>query len=593
MSVSSSIEIQEAIEKIIDIERDSVREMKTDRSDLIDVNSALAAIDTSLEALQSKIAALTTSSTFYSNQAVSSDTNILTASATTTAVQTVYQVTVNQLAQVARATSSSAIGLSEGTYAVWQSGEPISASGGSSTKVNPNIVFASGTAAVGFDMDKVVVSGSFKVNGKAIAVTGSDTIYTILSKINSENLGVTATFDIAEDKVVLTSTSIGAGKTLELTDDTSGFLDAVKLAAVNGNPPVGFTDGTSAGVNAKLNTTSMVSGANAVTNGYFTINNITFKVDTATDSISSILSSINNSKAGVSAYYDEIEDKITISSRTTGKDVYFENDTSNFLKKINLLDSAGDLDATEGKSRYTGTKSEVLVNGQLLQRDGNTFSIGGTTFTLKTTGQSNVTVTSDTQTAVNAVKGFVDQYNNTISLIDSKLKGVLKNDRSINNVKRKLQQIIVKATADDSTFKRLSDIGVYFVGTGGYGLGTLRFRQSEFTSALNDNKEDVFKLFETKNDGSGFTNKIDSYLKNMTNNSTGSFAIKTNGNIKLIKQIEKRIEKEENRLEKRAKDLQVQYQELNSAVVAMEKQMNSFNSFASSMANITSSYWNQ
>ncbi len=596
MAVSTSIEIEEAVETIIELERESVVEMQEDRTELIDKNSALSAIDKSLEALMDKIDTLKDSNTFFSNQSVSSDTSVLTASATNTAVQTVYQVTVNQLAQVARVTSSSSVGLSEGTYAVWQSGEEINASGGSSVTVDPNITFASGTSAVGFDSDKVVVSGSFKVNGTSIAVTGSDTIYTILSKINSANLGLTATFDTAEDKVVLTSTSIGSGKTLTLSDDTSGFLDAVKLSEVNGNPPIDFTDGTSAGVDAKLDNTSMVSGANAMTDGYFTINNITFKVDTSSDTLKSILSRINNSKAGVSAYYDEVEDKITISSRTTGKDIYFENDTSNFLKKLNVLDTGGDLDGTAGESRYTGTQAEVVVNGETLQRDGNTFTIGGTTFTLKSTGTSNVTVAADTNKAVTAVKAFVDQYNNTIDLIDTKLSGALKSDRSITNLMRKLQQSVIKATSDSGVFNRLSDIGVSFISTGGYGIGSLRFKQSEFTAAMNENKEDVYKLFAQDTDGdgvyddAGIANTLNSYLTNMTK-SNGSLAIKTNGNISLIKRIEKRIEKEEERLEKRADELREQYQDLSSAVAAMEEQLNSYNSFAATMSSITSSYW--
>lgn len=597
MAISSSIEIQEAIETIIDIERDSVRDLQTDRTDLLDKNTALAEIDKSLEALQGKIDALRSSSTFLSNLAVSNDADVVTASAGTSAVQTVYQLTVNKLAQVARATSSSVVGLSEGTYAVWQSGEEINMSGGSSVTVDPNVTFASGTAAVGFDLDKMVVSGTFNVNGTSIAVTGSDTIYTVLSKINSANVGVTATFDSDNDKVVLTSTTSGPDQTLELSDDTTGFLDAVKLTETNGNPAIDFTDGTKAGINAILDDSSLTSGANAVTDGYFTINNITFKVDTATDTVNSVISRINKSKAGVSAYYDEVEDKLTISSRETGKDIYFENDTSNFLKRMNVLDSAGDLDATAGKSQYTGTKSEVVVNGETLERDGNSFTLGGTTFTLKSTGSSNVTVSADSQKAVSAVKGFVDQYNNTMSLIDTKLRGVLKNDRSIANVKRQLQQTVFRTNSDDGVFNRLSDIGVTFLGTGGYGVGSLRFRQSDFTTAFNENKEDVFKLFATDTDGDGvyddggFANTARTYVSNLTKNSGGTIATKTTSNINLIKRLEKRIDDENKKLEKREEDLRKQYEELNAAVVAMEEQMSSFNSFASSMLAVTNSYW--
>ncbi|MBN1551786.1 flagellar filament capping protein FliD, partial [bacterium] len=442
MAVSSASEINEYISQVIALEREPIDELETDKATLSRQNSALQEIDTSLETLQSKLNALTNKNVFLSKSASTTDSNVATASAGTNAVQTTYQVQVVQLAQVAKITSSQTLGLAEGTYAVLQSGEEINASGGSSVTANPNVTFASGTAAVGFDMDKTVVSGTFKVNGQLISVTGSDTIFTVLSKINSASAGVTATFDDENDKIVLTTSSTGPDQTIELTEDNAGFFDAVKLTETNGNPAPVFTDGTNAGMYTTLDDTALVSGSAKMVDGYFTINNITFSIDTSSDSLYSVINRINNSKADVSVYYDEITDKITFSSKTTGEDIYFQNDTSNFLKTLNVLDSGTDLDGTTGESHYQGTSAQVIINGETLTRDGNSFSIGGTTFTLRSTGTANVSVIQDNQSAITAVKGFVDQFNNTMSLIDSKMRTTLKNDRTLMNLKRQLQQKI-------------------------------------------------------------------------------------------------------------------------------------------------------
>lgn len=599
MAISSVVEIDKAVSQIIEYEHKPIDKLESDKADLSLKNTSLSQLDSSLEELQSKLQALTSDSVFLSNKSSSSNSSIVTASTSSDAVQTVYQVDVVRLAQVARITSSSSLNLSDGTYAVLQSGEEINASGGSSVTVNPNVVFASGSAAVGFDLSKLVVSGSFKVNDAAITVTGSDTIYTILSKINSSTAGVTATFDSANDSVVLTSSSSGTGQTISVSDDSSGFLEAVKLTETGGNPAPVFTDGTQPDFYNALDQTALVDGSNKIVDGYFSINDITFTVNTQTDSLYSVLNKINNSKAEVSAFYDDVTGKVTISSRGTGKDVYFANDTSKFLENINVMDQSGDLDSTAGIAHYEGTSSQVIINGEVLNRDGNSFSLGGTTFNLQSTGTAKVNVSHDTQKAVDAVKAFVTQYNSTMDTIGGKLKTTLKGERSIINLQRKLQQSIFRTVTNEGSLSRLSQVGLSLVTTGGYGLGKLKFTQSDFLDALSDSKDDVYNLFASDtdsdgtNDDTGFANITNTYIENLTKNTNGIFAVKTNGNNKLMERLQKRIEREEEKLSKREADLRKQYEKLNSAVTLMDQQVQRLQSFSSIMSSITSSYYNK
>jgi flagellar hook-associated protein 2 len=596
MAVSTMVEIQDTISKIIQYEREPLTKLEQDKAGLQRKNTAWSEIDSSLESLQAKLEALKSESTFLGKTVSSTDTGVATASASVDSIQATYQIDVQQLAQVAKITSSGSLGLSEASYAVLQSSEEINASGGASVTVNPNVSFASGSAAIGLDLDKTVVSGSFSINDIEISVTGSDTIYTILSKINSSSAGVTATFDEDTDKIVLTSTTGGSGESITLDDDTSGFLDAMKLTATNGNPAQDFTDGEDAGLYRALDETVLTQGTNAVQDGYFMINNITFKVDVDQDSLQSILNRINNSSAGVTAYLDDVTGKLTLSSKTTGEDIYLQNDTSNFLKKLQLMDRSADLDGTTGKAHYQGTQAQVMVNGELLYRDGNTFTLGGTSITVNTLGDATISVNQDEEKAVSAVRDFVNQFNNSMTLIDTNLRSTLKNDRTLMNLKREMQRKFFSDVSNSGTFRSLGQVGISFVSTGGYGLGRLKFTQADFREALRSKSEDVMKLFadDTDDDGiyddGGIANIAKTYLDHYTKSTDGVFTSKVDSNSKRATYYDKRIEKEQEKLDKREKDLLAEFQKLNSAISSMESQVQSIQAFSASMSAITASY---
>ncbi len=593
MTVSTSAEISNFIAQVMEAEKDKYYQLETRKSGIDTKNSAWAEIDSSLEALQKKLDTLKNQSTFTSKLVSSTNNNVATATASTNAVQTTFQLQVKKLAQAAKVTSSSSLGLAEAKYASLVSAEVNTTSG---VTVDPNVTFANGSSAIKFDSGKTVVSGSFKINGRSISVTGNDTIYTILSKINSSSAGVTATFDSSTDKITLTSSKEGSDQTISLTEDTSGFLGATKLLQVSGTQSAVFTNGSKSGYYDTLSNTSIV-GPGKIQNGYFTINNITFSVDTATDSVNSIIGRINNSAAGVNAFYDDDTGKITITSRTSGKEISFENDTSNFLKTINVLDQSGDLDAVAGKSRYAGTGSEVYINGELFNKDGNTFTIAGTTFTLMSSGTANVNVAQDNQKAITAVRDFVNQYNNTISVIDKNLGKTLKNDRTLANFKREIQRKVSLQVTNSGQFSGLGELGIKLTRSGGGGLGRMSLATSTLTDALNKSSIDVAKLFadDTDNDGvaddQGFSISSKSFFEKYTKNTTGIFASKISVNNKMVGYLDKQIEKEEERLAKREEKLRKEYEELNSAVSKLDGQSQSLSNFFSQMSSITSSYY--
>lgn len=104
-------------------------------------------------------------------------------------------------------------------------------------------------------------SGSFTVNGVSIAWNGAtDSINSVLQKINNSSAGVIAQYNSSTDNVQLTSKTTGQAA-LNLQDTTGNFLAAMKLAP-------GTTNAQTLGANAGLtvNGVPITSASNTVTN---------------------------------------------------------------------------------------------------------------------------------------------------------------------------------------------------------------------------------------------------------------------------------------------------------------------------------------
>jgi hypothetical protein len=136
-----------------------------------------------------------------------------------------------------------------------------------------------------------VTTGSFTLNGVSISVNkDTDTLASIIDRVNNAGTAVTAKYDAATDKVVFTRT----GDFVTLENDTSGFLAAANVelgttAAVHEVNPDAAFDGT--GVDAPH-----FDDGVSVRAGTFTVNGVSIAV-AANDSINSVLAKIEASAA--------------------------------------------------------------------------------------------------------------------------------------------------------------------------------------------------------------------------------------------------------------------------------------------------------
>ena len=189
--------------------------------------------------------------------------------------------------------------------------------------VDPDVAFEDGP---GFEEGTSVVEGSFFVNGQRINVAESDTIQTILDAITASDAGVDAEFDAATETVLLTQQTPGSTETIELDADTSGFLAAVKL---DGAVVEAGTDDES---EALLQDVSALSG---IGDGTFSINGIEFTVDRSTESLASLIRTINASDAGVHIHHFSSTGLVRI--RADGTTAFeLDDGTSGFFSGLDI-----------------------------------------------------------------------------------------------------------------------------------------------------------------------------------------------------------------------------------------------------------------
>lgn len=128
--------------------------------------------------------------------------------------------------------------------------------------------------------------------------------------------------------------------------------------------------------------------------------------DTAT--VSDLVSKINSSDAGVSAYFEA--GQLSLTSKTTGTAAF--SLSTDFKNKFNLSATAGET-------------AEVKINGITTSRDSNTFTVNGVEITLNDLTQSGkkstITVSADVDKTMDTIKSFITDYNNILDALNSKV----------------------------------------------------------------------------------------------------------------------------------------------------------------------------
>lgn len=180
-----------------------------------------------------------------------------------------------------------------------------------------------------FELGLGVSAGSFDVNGVQIDVAADDSIDSVLTKITNSGAGVTASFDVSSESVVLTQQTPGSAPDIRLGNDTSGFLAATKLAAASAVAGQDAQDPVGEPI-------ANVPALSGIQSGTFSVNGVTLDVDVAVDTLGDVLDRINTSGAGVDARLDPDSLVLSIASLDPKAELVLDDGTSNFFSGVKV-----------------------------------------------------------------------------------------------------------------------------------------------------------------------------------------------------------------------------------------------------------------
>lgn len=540
----SAFDWKEVVDQLVEVQRSStIKPVETEIAKNEKQVAAIAELEGLLETLKDSVQAMRTDNVFsLRSVSAASDTTWSSTSSSNAAIGS-YTFNVTQLATKAKLAGATDIGTALH----------------SSSDVSSLTLSTLRTATA-------VTAGTFSVNGQTVAVDGADSLAEVFQAIaDATGNAVTASYNPATDKVTLSSASeivLGAA------NDTSNFLSVFKLA----NSGTGSI--SSANTLGTVRTTAALSSAGLATGvsgaGAFKVNGVDISYDTSTDSLSTLITRINQSGAGVTAAYDSANDRFTLTNNTTG-DVGLgaTNDTGNLLAALGLT-------AATGAAFSRGKNALFSINGGgTISSTSNTLTetvhgVSGLSVTVNTATEQTLQVESDVSSMQTSINNFVDAFNAVQSFIDSNTKitiagtkvttSTLTGNYEIERWGSSLRSMAFGAVSGLSgTIDQLNDLGIDFDGTN----NQLKVVDSEaLATALADNPDDVKEFFLAAN--TGFVSRFYGSVANLAKSARSQQDTISKTNETLAEQLE-RLEARLTSEEERLTDAFIRMQEAQSA----------------------------
>ena len=301
-----------------------------------------------------------------------------------------------------------------------------------------------------------------------------------------------------------------------------------------------------------------------------------------TDTVRTIAEKINavSKESGVRASI--IDNRLVLNNLETGAKAIqiAEEADSTILNQLGLKDTS---EVIEGKN------AKFKVNGVSVEKESNSVKdvVEYTTINLTkahAAGSSDtITISKDTSKVEEAVKGFVDQYNSTMTFISDQLKagspddggekrGTLASDGSLMRLQSSLRTMVTSSLSNENTaIKDLSQLGVSTVDR----FGQLTFDASKLKEKLEENPVEVQNFFLSKNSEGkdiGFVPKINSYIDSFSS-STGIIKGKTDSFERSIKEVNKQVDAFTLRMERKEQYYISMFSKLDTAMMEAESQM--------------------
>jgi flagellar hook-associated protein 2 len=498
--LASGVNWQNIVSELAQAERAPETQWQSQQTALNTQNSAFTTIKSDLTALQTDLQGLQDPTLYQSTAAQSSNPSVASATTGTKTSTGSFTFNISQLATAAQINGAGNI-------------SQILAPGGDTSSVTI------GTA--GFATP--VTAGTFTVDGAQVTIAATDSLQDVFDKIASATSNkVAANYNSTTDEITLASND-SSEVVLGSAADTSNFLQVAQLYN-NGTDSV-----SSASALGHVNTTVTLSNsdlATAITDGgsgqgEFTINGVAISYDASSDSIQNILDRINNSTAGVTAAYDTLNNRFTLTNNSTGDTgISMQDVTGNFLAATGL--SSGAL--THGQNLlYTlngGSQQLVSQSNTITQSSS---GIIGLSLTALATGSTTVTTSSDTSKISSAIQQFITDYNAVQTAISSQqivttasdgtvTPGPLTGDQTANDIANGMRSLsFFSGSGLSNSITSLADLGIQTNGQD----NTLALSDSDtLNNALTSNLNAVQSFFSDATNG--MATQLNNYITNIT-----------------------------------------------------------------------------
>lgn len=501
--LSGSSSTSSLIAQYMAIERRPLNALSSQKSGLnvrLGMYTDLKAKLSSLESLAGQLADTTSSSIFNTKTATTGDAEVISASTGSDAAYGHYNFRIKQLATATTMKSTADLNTA---YSTKSTAQVVAGSEGLDTEES--------FEDAGFD---TTPDGSVTINGVEFTLADYDTVDDFMTAVNDDvAAAANIYYDQTRDRFVIESDT--ASDLIISESGTNGFLTEVNISA-------GTYSSNASGVEAGafLYQANFDSALSSSDSGSFTINGETIEWDADTDTLNSVLSRINSSEAGVTAFYDDTIDKVILSSNTPGSDLIALEDVSGtFLTDILGLDAGTQTQGLDAKFTINSTSDADEIT-----RTSNTFEINGTTYTLADTNVTDYTDTTYTSVDVaqdisalkTKVTNFLSTFNEVYSYLKTKTdtdettysRGALAGNSVYGGLKRSLQSIMMDEVSglDSADPSYLYEIGITFDDNLMISLSDA----SALTEALTEDPQAVENLF---NSTSGVAARIESLLE--------------------------------------------------------------------------------
>lgn len=520
--LASNFDWKSLVDQLVALERAPISRIQAEQQKNDARAGALATLSGKVTALSAAVSALNEPTAFGSRSVTSSAVSgAWAASSSPGGAVGTNDLAVTQLASFARLVGASDLG------------RPLSASED-----------VSGLTLATLRGATAITAGTFSVNGHQVTISTSDSLQDVFAAVETATSGdVVAAYDPASDRITLSSVS-STPISLGAANDSSNLLRVLKLANTGGavissGSSIAALSTTSALVSAGL--AAAITNVDASGNGSFQINGVSIAYNVNSDSIGSVIRSINGSGAGVSAAYDAANDRVVLTNNRPGDlGVSVSESGAGLLSALGL---------TNGATLQRGGDALFSVNGGAVRRaSGNTLDegdhgIAGLSVTLSSTGTQTLTVDNDTSAMRRKIDAFVSAYNSVQAYIDDQTKttsangkvtaGVLSATREVQEWARDLRQLVFGPVAGLSqSITRLDGLGLGFSGLDG-NLKVLD--EAKLTKALADRPGEVEAFFQ--HSSSGLAVKLGDLLERVSGASVSSQKRLSGANTDLDRQI--------------------------------------------------------